>query len=51
MTEAKRLFMAANNAAADAIRWARDPNGKLMAELRRRDAATLRALARAALKS
>lgn len=51
MIEAERLFMAANTAAADAIRWARDPNGQLMAQLRRRDATTLRALARASLRS
>lgn len=45
------LYERANQAAADAIRYARDPNGQLMAAMRHRDAETLRSLARAALRT
>ena len=48
---AARLCERANEAAADAIRYARDPNGALMAQMRKRDATTLRHLANAALRS
>lgn len=44
------LFEAANRAAADAIRWAREPGGERLAALRRQDARGLRALARFYLK-
>lgn len=51
MLDAAQLFTKANEVAADAIRFARDPNGVLMAAMRRRDADTLRALARARLRT
>lgn len=44
---ADRLFEMANAAAADAIRYRRDPNGGPMARLRAQDAKALRRLARA----
>lgn len=45
MTAAEH-YEAANRAEADAIRWRRTPGGECLAELRRQDAATLRAKAR-----
>lgn len=48
-TTAAQLYERANAAAADAVRWARQPNGELMAKVRHRDAIALRAMARARL--
>lgn len=41
-----QLYEAANRAAAEAMRWAREPDGARLAALRRQDARALRALAR-----
>ena len=46
MTYAAKLYEAANRAAADAMRWSREPNGEAIARIRRQDAETLRSLAR-----
>lgn len=51
MITAVELYKKANTAAADAVRFARDPQGGPLAAMRRRDAATLRAMARAALRT
>ena len=51
MMTAAQLFARANTASADAIRFAREPHGGLLARLRRDDAAILRAMARAALRA
>lgn len=51
MTNAADLYVKANKATADAIRFARDPHAGPLAAMRRRDAATLRAMARAALRA
>lgn len=48
---AAKLYMAANRASADAIRWARDPAGIRLAAIRSADAEALRSLARAKLGS
>ena len=45
-----RLYEAANQAAAQAARWSREPGAEALASLRRKDAADLRALAREMLR-
>lgn len=50
MNDPIKLYQAANRAAADATRMARDPNGSALARLRRSDAEALRSRARQMLR-
>lgn len=47
---AARLYERANQAAADAIRFRREVGGSALAQVRERDARTLRAVARDSLR-